>query len=198
MTMEDEALQEVIVRLESLEGEVDTFHDTVATATDRDIPLLKATVRAITAADIDTIDDLSAAGTVFHHRVEQLADTVDELDQRVAVLGDVGTEKTTKEQKYAVILAFALNKGGATQTKVAVTAPEITGCVGVSRRYAYDLIDVMATEVDGVRLREATQVETGSGVKRKQKALLVDCEAIHTRGGGMNSLTTGGEGHDSD
>lgn len=52
-------------------------------------------------------------------------------------------------------------KGGTMQSKVAVTVSEIKGCVGVSRWYAYDLIDAMTSEINGVRLREARQVETG-------------------------------------
>ena len=193
MTMADESADDVVDHLIELEREVAAIRDTVATATDRDIPLLKATLRAMTAADIDTIEDLPDAGAAVQDRVAQLGGRVDALDQRVAALGDVGTEKTSKEQKYAAILAFAQNKGGTQQSKVAVTAPEIKGCVGVSRRYAYDLIGEMAREVAGVRLREAKQVETATGTKRKQKALLVDCEAVLTDGGGVNSFTTGGD-----
>ncbi len=158
----------------------------------RYLPLVTATLRALTVADIDTVEDLPAAGTQFHQQVEEFATSVDALEERVAALGDVGTEKTTKEQKYAVVLAFPQNKGGAAQPKVAVTAPAIKGCVGVSRRYAYDLIDAMAGDVDGVQLREATRVETATGVERKPKALLVDCEAVHTFGGSVNTFITGG------
>ena len=197
MTTADESLEDVVDRVDALERDVAALRDKVATAIDRDIPLLKASVRTITAADIDTIEELPDAGTMFHDHVTHLAERVDALDQRVATLRDVGTEKTTKEQKYATILAFAQNKGDATQSKVAITAPEIKGCVGVSRRYAYDLIDAMATEVDGVRLREAKQVETATGTKRKQKALLVDCEAIHRPDGAVNEFTTGGVGRDT-
>ena len=61
----------------------------------------------------------------------------------------------------------------------------------MSRRYAYDLIDEAVDVLDGVRVREATEVRTGSGVEHKKKALLVDCEEDHTGEVGVNQFTTG-------
>jgi len=76
---------------------------------------------------------------------------------------------------------------------VAVSPGEIRGCVDVSRRYTYDLIEEMGAEVPGVDVREARQVKTGSGTKRKGKALLVDYEAVHELGEGGKAFTTGGK-----
>lgn len=73
-----------------------------------------------------------------------------------------------------------------------VTSEEIQGCAGVSRRYAYDLIDEAAETCAGVRIREATDVQTSTGVKHKKKALLIDCEVAHTNGDGVNQFTTEG------
>jgi len=72
-----------------------------------------------------------------------------------------------------------------------VTADEIQGCVGVSRRYAHDLIESAAEALDGVRVCEATDVRTSTGVEHTKKALLVDCEAVHTDRVGVNQFTTG-------
>jgi hypothetical protein len=55
------------------------------------------------------------------------------------------------------VLAFAHNKANGTD-KVAVTPAEIRGCTGVSRRYAYDLVDTIATDIDGTRVRDPKQV----------------------------------------
>ena len=77
---------------------------------------------------------------------------------------------------------------------MAVSSAEIKGCIGVSRRYAYGLVEAMAEDLDGARIREAQQVETGSGVKRKSKALLVDCEMVQTSNGSVNEFTTVGSG----
>lgn len=79
------------------------------------------------------------------------------------------------------------------QSKVAVTVPEIKGCLGVSPRDAYELIETMATDIPGVRMRESKRIETASGVTRKKKALLIDCERVSGETGGVNNFTTGGD-----
>jgi hypothetical protein len=77
---------------------------------------------------------------------------------------------------------------------VAVTADEIQGCVGGFRRYAYELIDAAADQLEGARVRAATEVQTSTGVEHKKKALLVDCEAVHGDDAGVNEFTTGPTG----
>jgi len=91
------------------------------------------------------------------------------------------------------VLAFAQNKAGESG-KVAVTPAEIRGCTGVSRRYAYDLVDAVAADVAGVQVRESKRVRTGNGTERKQKALLVDCERVHELDDAVNSFTTTNRG----
>lgn len=54
----------------------------------------------------------------------------------------------------------------------------------------------MAGCIDGVGMREAQEVQTGSGTARKGKALLVDCEVVHSGSEGMNQFTTGGQQND--
>lgn len=58
------------------------------------------------------------------------------------------------------------------------------------RRCAYDLTDEAATVLAGVRVREATDVRTSTGIEHKKKALLVDCEGVHASEGGVNTFTT--------
>lgn len=111
------------------------------------------------------------------------------LETQLERLGDIGSEQTTKEQKMAKVLTYANNKRDSGQSTIAVSAPEIKGCVGVSRRYAYELLEEMA-KLDHCRLRESTTVETSTGPTQKSKAVLVDCEAVHRDEGGVNSVTT--------
>lgn len=194
MTDDEATLRERISALEEtvaeLEGQLDG-------TVNRDVPLLKGTVRAIVDAEIDEIGELPDAGRAFHRQVATHAERLDAVEQQLAALGDVGAPKTSKAQKLAAIQAFAQNKRGS-QSTVAVTAEEIQGCVGVSRRYAYDLIDEAAEALDGVRVREASDVQTSTGVEHKKKALLVDCEAVHTNGESVNQFTTGGAVDESD
>jgi len=161
-------------RVAELEATVAVLEQRLGTAMNRDIPLLNGTVRAMVDADIDEIGELPDAGRSFHREVVTQAERLATVEEQVAAFGDVDAAKTTKAQKLAAICAFAQNKHNSQSSTVAVTAAEIRGCVGVSRRYAYELIDEAAAEVDGARVREATSGQ-GSGVPKK-KALLVDRE----------------------
>jgi len=192
VTNEDETLAARVAALEEAVADVQARLDG---AVDRDIPLLKGTIRTAIDAEISSIGDLPDAGREFNRRVDTYDERLEELEQQAAALGDIETAKTTKEQKLAAILRFAENKRGQ-QAKVAVTADEIQGCVGVSRWYAYDLIDDAAELVDGMRVREATDVQTSTGVEHKNKALLIDCERVHEDGATVDSFTTRNGGED--
>lgn len=189
-----EAVEE---RLDDLEATVGELREEVRVAVHRDIPLLKGTVRAMIDGEIETPEDFPAAGRGFAARVAEIETTATRVETRLDELGDVTTAASTKEEKFAAILAFARKKRN-DSPKVAVSPDEIRGCVGVSRRYAYELIEAMGEAIDGVQVREAKQIETSSGTKRKGKALLVDCEAVHAGDGTVKKFTTGGgesEGH---
>jgi hypothetical protein len=161
----------------------------VQTATNRDIPLLKGTIRAIIGTEIETIDKLPAAGRAFG---QELVEREERLSQMEAHLGVIhqSTDRSTKAEKVATVLSFAANKAD-DSGKVAVTPAEVRGCTGVSRRYAYDLVDVIAAAVDGSRVRESQGVTTGTGTEHKQKALLVDCDRVYVVEEVVNSFTTG-------
>lgn len=186
---DEERLRE---RVAELEETVATLAQRLDTAMNRDIPLLKGTVRAMVDADIDEIGELPDAGRSFHREVVTQAERLATVEAQVAAFGDVDAAKTTKAQKLAAICAFAQNKHNSQSSTVAVTAAEIRGCVGVSRRYAYELMDEATAEIDGARVREATN---GRGSRApKKKALLVDREHVHVDVDGVNRLTTGETG----
>ncbi|MDZ7746857.1 MAG: hypothetical protein U5K28_10215 [Halobacteriales archaeon] len=188
---DEETLHE---RVSELEATVDALEQHLETAMNRDIPLLKGTVRAIVDADIDELGELPEAGRSFHRTVVTQAERLATVEEQVAAFGDVDAAKTTKAQKLAAICAFAQNKHNSQSSTVAVTAAEIRGCVGVSRRYAYELIDAAAAELAGARVRTATSGGTNEAAKKK--ALLVDCEAVHVDEGGVNRFTTGEDGRE--
>lgn len=179
--MTDEG-RDLEARLRALEREIVRLREEVSTMSNRDVPLLKGTVREITDGKIDTVDDLPAAGQAFNQRVQQQGKRLEVVEERLAELGTIGQEQTSKEEKFAAILTFAQNKRNG-NPKVSLTPHEIRGCAGVSRRYAYELIEMMVANIDGVSIREPTRVQTGNGIKRKQKALLVDCEQVHRDSG---------------
>jgi len=184
----DSERDEIKERLAVVEGRLDAIQREVQTATNRDIPLLKGTIRSIVAAEIETIDELPAAGRAFGQQLVERGERLSEVEAQLEVLQQ-STDPSTKAEKVTTVLAFAANKA-ADGGKVAVTPAEVRGCTGVSRRYAYDLVDAIAADVEGVQVRESQQVTTGSGTKHKQKALLVDCDQVHGLAKAVNSFTT--------
>lgn len=181
-------------RIGKLEQQLESLQAEVQTATNRDIPLLKGTVRSMLNRGVETVDEFPAAGRAFGQRVAERGERLEQLEARLEVLTQ-HTDASTKAEKITAVLAFAQNKADKSG-KVAVTPAEIRGYTGVSRCYAYDLVDAVAGDVAGVQMRESKQVQTGNGTKRKQKALLVDCEQVHELGEAVNSFTTGGESID--
>ena len=89
--------------------------------------------------DEEDVDLREAVGRAVD-RVEELEQRLDELEEMKEMLSDVGTKKTSKEEKVASIVTYASQKEGGMSGTV-VKPKEIAGIVGVSKRYAYDLID---------------------------------------------------------
>lgn len=165
-TVTEESIDERVAALEAIVANLQERLDTVA---NRDIPLLKGTIQVVVDAEIDDIGDLPDAGRAFHREMATYAERLNAAEGQLTALGDIGTAKTTKEEKLAAICTFARNKRGGPSATVAVTVNEIQGRAGVSRRYAYELIDEAAAELAGARVREATDVWTGFGVEQKKK-----------------------------
>jgi len=190
--MEDN--ESVHERVAVIERQLATIQSELQTVTSHDLPLLKGTLRSILNTEVGTIDEFPAAGHAFGQQVAEHDQRLEQLEARVAVVTQ-HSDASTKAEKIGAVLAFAQNKADA-NGKVAVTPADIRGCTGVSRRYAYDLVDTIAAEVEGVQLRDGQPVQTGSGSERKQKALLVDCERVHELTEAVNQFTTanGGEG----
>lgn len=187
---DDEALERIEERLDALEHTLADLRDQVQKTTNRDIPLLKGTIRALLGDEFDGIDALPDAGRSVRRQFNTQEERLSELEAQLDTLSNIGNESSTKAEKFVAVLNFALNKRSAND-KVAITPNEIRGCTGVSRRYAYELIDAMANDLDGVTMREAQRVRTSNGTKRKGKALLVDCEVVHGTNRCVNQFTTG-------
>jgi len=192
---EQESRDALRERLGALEDQVNTLETRVSPAVDRDIPLLKGTLRSIVGGDIHSLDDLPQAARTFHDRREQRDARLRAIETQLDALSNIDGDSSTKHEKYRAVLAFAQNKRS-TSSKVTVSPSEIQGCTGVSRRYAYDLLENIAEDVDGACLRQSKQIDTGSGTKQKPKALLVDCETIHTDDDTVNNFTTDGGDQD--
>ena len=190
--MTEECSDSVEARLEALESDVKALESKLTPLVARDVPLLTGGVRALVDEEIESLEELPAAARKTAENRRAAREELDAVQSRVAALGDLGAERTSKEEKIAAVLTFAFNKGDG-ESKVSVTPQEIRGCTGVSRRYAYDLVEEIGSSVTGCRVREAAVVQTSTGSKRKPKALLVDYNVVQTGSEGVSRLTTGGE-----
>jgi len=115
----------------------------------------------------------------LRERVCELEATVAALEARVDALRAVNAELTSKEEKYAAVLEFALEKD-CESGMVSIGPHEIRECTDVSRRYAYDLIDAIGGSLPGCEVRESDVVETITGTRRRTKALVIDCDVVRT------------------
>lgn len=170
--------------------DLETIQSRLNHVADRQLPLVVATLRRIFGTELDDLAELPALADDFQDRLAALDARLERVEARLETFDGIDAEPTSKADKIARVLAYASNKGDAGQSTVAVSAAEIKGCVGVSRRYAYDLVEAIAGEVGGCRLREAKTVQTSTGTKHKPKAVLVDCEGVHGPDGAVNSFTT--------
>jgi hypothetical protein len=150
-------------------------------------PELVERVRELEAA-VEDLRDLTGKRTAktnarmadIEQHLEDLQTAVESHGEQLEAVADIGAKKTGKDEKVAAIAAFAMQKTDSKQSKTTVEASEIRGCVGVTRRYAYDLIDAIGTsaECEWAAVRNEQTVTTGSGTARKKKALKVDCDRL--------------------
>jgi len=118
---------------------------------------------------------------------------ISELEGVVESLRDIGNEKTTKEEKIAAIVSYADNIRDDGQAEITVAAQEIKGAAGVSRRYAYDLIEDVAEQHGWASVREPKSQPSGKDGGRMiewKKALAVDFEQLHEDPESVNKFTT--------
>lgn len=76
-------------RIAELEKLIDDLESEVRPATNRDIPLLKGTIRAMADESIDSVDGFPRAGRRFSEEVTAMVQRVSDLEARVAQLGEV-------------------------------------------------------------------------------------------------------------
>lgn len=162
-----------------------------------DMAFMKKALTELTDAELEGegVMELPDAGREMRDEFDDLASAVGSHGEQLDAVTDVSEKKTDKEQKVASIAAFASQKAGNPNATVLVKASELRGCTGVSRRYAYDLIDDIGggDEFGWASVREAKTVKTGSGQEQKPKGLLVDCDKIRTSSqddGVVNKFTT--------
>lgn len=148
-----------------------------------DAGLVEAAARAV-----DRVDALETENEALRSRLQTVEGELD-------AVRSIGAEKTSKEEKVAQIVQYAENQRDDASVW-RVTAKEIVGITGVSRRYAYDLIDAddgLPAEYDWAAEREPQSKPTGKdggGTIEWKNALEIDFEQLHTDPESVNKFTT--------
>ena len=124
-------------------------------------------------------------------RVEQLGDRLVELEQNIAAISDLGREKTTKEEKIAAMVQFAMNQAtDPTAERVALTPKEIKGVTGVGLRHAYNYLDELPGEfeflLDKADVKQYGDLEIDKSSQKR--ALIVDLELLHSDEQALNKF----------
>ncbi|WP_435075306.1 hypothetical protein [Halorubrum sp. HHNYT27] len=145
--------------------------------------------------DYETIVD-GVQAAIEEHR--ELQERVDDLEQRLEMIGDIGTEKTNKEQKVAAIVTYASQKDSGMKGTV-VKPKEIAGVANVSERYAYDLIDDIVNgdgedgslHDDGYPWALDAAAQTSVDKDAPGRGLIVDFDRLHEDTEALNKFING-------
>jgi len=135
--------------------------------------------------------------------LDELRTQVEEQARKLDRLGDIGEEKSTKEQKIVAVLTWADNARNHQESKVVVKPKDIKGATGVSRRYAYDLIDDMHDTydwaVDNTQRDDRTTGLSGAESDSPPCGVLIDFDEVaHSTDGVVNKFTTRTDGLEAD
>lgn len=96
-------------------------------------------------SDLGIVEAAFRAADEFDHLQQRLEAENAQLRERLDRLGDIGQEKTSKEQKIAAIVTYADNARKSNQDCITVLPETIKGVADVSERYAYRLVDDMVS-----------------------------------------------------
>lgn len=125
----------------------------------------------------------------------ELRDRLEALEARMEVLED---SSSSKDGKVRQIVAGAENNRTGEQPAVVMDAAKIVTVTGVSRRYAYDLIEDLPEQHHWIltrseaRERQFGSIEIDDG--KQTKSIVVDFEALHSDPEAVNKFTTSTEG----
>lgn len=147
-------------------------------------------------ADIETetIPPIFRRLTKVENAIEELEAENDRLRERLDD-GDAGG----KDQKVADIVEHAQNRRSG-EAVVQLTAKEIKGATGCSRRYAYDLMDDenLPGEYGWILARDDIKQYGDLEIKKEDGArrIGIDFEGVHSAGCPVNKFTTGPAGEE--
>lgn len=129
---------------------------------------------------------------------EELRDKLSSIETQLNTIQDLGSKRTTKEEKIARLVTYAQNTIGedATTGRVLLSIKEIRGNADVSERYAYKLVDRLPEEYEFFIDRSDVKQYGDAEMDRddQQRGLVVDIGVLHQDEQALNKFnnaTTG-------
>lgn len=182
-------------RLDDLEAELTTLQENALTEGGIEMAALRQLVWGLADGDSKDYDNLAQGVHNALDNLEALEERIDDLEAenetlrtRLDKLGDIGEQKTSKEQKVAAIVTYAENRRSKDQSALTVKPGTIKGLVDVSRRYAYDLVDDMVAEYDWAH--DPRDFPRHIEQDAPQKGVCIDFEGVHGEPVPVNKFTT--------
>lgn len=140
------------------------------------------------------IDAIKTAGedrAELRRLLNEHSDRINELENNQQRIESRFDDSDGKSSKVAEIVRFAANARSEGQPAIKLTAKDIKGATGCSRRYAYDLMDDLPTEYDWFltpqEMKQYGSLEIDNSGERR---LGVDFEGVHSSGVPLNKFTT--------
>jgi len=163
-----------------LEREVEQLQETVATM-QKKVPLMEATLRRLlggnSEGDSDDVTPVFEFPGLAEDRLderEQINNRLDQHHQQLSSISDIGSKKTSKEEKIAAIVTFAARKREDIDEKITVPPKDMAGAAGCAKRYAYDLIDELHEDEDYPWASDASKRDVHLEQDKPERGLLID------------------------
>lgn len=141
---------------------------------------------------VKAADDTNVDGSVMD-RIDDLEAQMNRIESQLEAIQDLGREKSTKEEKIARLVQYAQNLSNDGRSgRILLKAKDIKGTAGVSRRYAYDLMDELPEKYEWALNRSQLSQYGDLEIDKdgQDRALVIDLDALHTDDEAVNKFTT--------
>lgn len=130
-------------------------------------------------------EDYRDGALTLRDSIDGVQEQQERHQQQLASISDIGEKKTSKEEKIAALVTFADRQRDADQEKVGLTTKEMQGATGISRKYAYDLVDQLHADDDYPWASDASQRDVHLEQSTPERGLLIDFSLTGVQHDGM-------------
>jgi len=124
--------------------------------------------------EITDVQDFRSGAVSFREEFDAVQDQVDQHQQQMTTISDLGEQKTTKEEKIQAIVTFAARQREEIDEKITVPPKSMAGAAGCSKRYAYDLVDELHDDENFPWASDASKRDVHLEQDKPQRGLLID------------------------